>query len=147
LVLAIGVDNVFILCHELERQNTRAHFIASGNSALGTSSPLDPFDAEGTSQDNYNPDLLPSVNARIATALSKKGPSILYATTCETVSFALGAMVGMPAVKNFAIYAAGSVVLNTLLQVRVLFCFFLPLILTHPDPTHVAVNFCRSYVD
>lgn len=36
------------------------------------------------------------------------GPSILLSASCETVAFGLGAMVGMPAVRNFAIYAAGA---------------------------------------
>ena len=42
-----------------------------------------------------------------------------FSASCETVAFALGAMVGMPAVKNFAIYAAGAVVINALLQVTI----------------------------
>lgn len=47
------------------------------------------------------------------------GPSILYSATCEATCFGLGAMVGMPAVKNFAIYAAGAVIINTLLQLSI----------------------------
>jgi Niemann-Pick C1 protein len=35
------------------------------------------------------------------------------------VAFALGALVPMPAVRNFALYAAGSVLLNAILQVTV----------------------------
>lgn len=42
-----------------------------------------------------------------------------FSASCETVAFALGAMVGMPAVQNFAIYAAGAVVINALLQVTI----------------------------
>ncbi|KAH0374163.1 multidrug efflux transporter AcrB transmembrane domain-containing protein, partial [Aureobasidium melanogenum] len=37
--------------------------------------------------------------------------------TTETVAFALGAAVGMPAVRNFAAYAAGAVFINAILQV------------------------------
>lgn len=47
------------------------------------------------------------------------GPSILLSASCETVAFGLGALVGMPAVRNFAIYAAGAVVINALLQVTI----------------------------
>ena len=47
------------------------------------------------------------------------GPSILLSTVTETTAFALGALVPMPAVRNFALYAAGSVFLNALLQVTV----------------------------
>ena len=35
------------------------------------------------------------------------------------MAFALGALVPMPAVRNFALYAAGSVFLNALLQMTV----------------------------
>ena len=51
--------------------------------------------------------------------MAKMGPSILLSTVTETVAFALGALVPMPAVRNFALYAAGSVFLNALLQVTV----------------------------
>jgi Niemann-Pick C1 protein len=47
------------------------------------------------------------------------GPSILLSTITETVAFALGALVPMPAVRNFALYAAGSVLLNAISQVTV----------------------------
>lgn len=82
----------------------------------------DSFDEDTTApleQDHYDPDLLPSVNERIALTLGRMGPSILYSASCETVAFGLGALVGMPAVRNFAIYAAGAVVINTLLQLTI----------------------------
>ena len=85
LVLAVGVDNIFLIVHEFERVN------------------------------NHAPEL--SVPERMAKALGRMGPSILLSATTETVSFALGATVGMPAVRNFAVYAAGAVFINALLQV------------------------------
>ncbi|KAK7550011.1 niemann-pick C1 protein precursor [Phyllosticta citricarpa] len=85
LVLAVGVDNIFLIVHEFERVNL-SH-------------------AEGT------------VSERVAKALGRMGPSILLSATTETVAFALGAAVGMPAVRNFAAYAAGAVFINALLQV------------------------------
>jgi Niemann-Pick C1 protein len=85
LVLAIGVDNIFLICHEFERVNVS------------------------------HPD--EEIDERIAKALGRMGPSILFSATTETVAFALGCFVGMPAVKNFAAYAAGAVVINALLQV------------------------------
>ena len=85
LVLAVGVDNIFLIVHEFERVNA--------------SHP----DAE--------------IHERMAKALGRMGPSILLSATSETVAFALGVLVGMPAVKNFAFYAAGAVVINALLQV------------------------------
>lgn len=85
LVLAVGVDNIFLIVHEFERVNV-SH-------------------PEGT------------VSERVARALGRMGPSILLSATTETVAFALGAAVGMPAVRNFAAYAAGAVFINALLQV------------------------------
>lgn len=85
LVLAVGVDNIFLIVHEFERVNI-SH-------------------AEG------------SVSERVSKALGRMGPSILLSATTETATFALGAAVGMPAVRNFAAYAAGAVFINALLQV------------------------------
>ena len=85
LVLAVGVDNIFLIVHEFERVNI--------------SSP----DEE--------------VEGRIAKALGRMGPSILLSASTETIAFALGAAVGMPAVRNFAVYAAGAVLINALLQI------------------------------
>lgn len=84
IVLAVGVDNIFLIVHEFERVNMS------------------------------HPDAM--VEERIARALGRMGPSILFSAITETVSFALGAFVGMPAVRNFAIYAAGAVFINALLQ-------------------------------
>ena len=85
LVLAIGVDNIFLIVHEFERVNAS------------------------------HPDEL--IEERLGKALGRMGPSILLSATTETVAFAIGAFVGMPAVRNFAIYAAGAVVINALLQI------------------------------
>lgn len=83
-VLAVGVDNIFLLVHEFERMNTR-------------------FSDE-------------SIEQRVGRALGRMGPSILLSAVSETVAFSLGALVGMPAVRNFAIYAAGAVVFDATLQ-------------------------------
>lgn len=85
LVLAVGVDNIFLIVHEFERVNIS------------------------------HPD--EEVETRVAKALGRMGPSILLSASTETVAFALGAFVGMPAVKNFAVYAAGAVFINAFLQV------------------------------
>ena len=85
LVLAVGVDNIFLIVHEFERVNI-----------------------------SHSDD---DIETRIAKALGRMGPSILLSASTETVAFALGAAVGMPAVKNFAAYAAGAVFINALLQV------------------------------
>ncbi|KAK9451971.1 sterol-sensing domain of SREBP cleavage-activation-domain-containing protein [Limtongia smithiae] len=84
LVLAVGVDNIFLLSHELELINSEY--------------PNEP------------------VEHRVARTVGKMGPSILLSAACETIAFALGAVVAMPAVRNFAIYAAGAVLIDALLQ-------------------------------
>ena len=85
LVLAIGVDNIFLIVHEFEKVNYK--YPRS------------------------------SIEARIGKALGRIGPSILLSAVTETICFALGATVQMPAVRNFAIYAAGAVFINAVLQV------------------------------
>ncbi|KZT19295.1 multidrug efflux transporter AcrB transmembrane domain-containing protein [Neolentinus lepideus HHB14362 ss-1] len=136
LVLAVGVDNVFILVHELDRQNllhgpnasaTHATFQPSSDEYITTPmSSTQPHNHQSafssSHDDNVDAASMPvylSAEERVARALAKMGPSILLSTVTETVAFALGALVPMPAVKNFALYAAGSVLLNALLQVTV----------------------------
>jgi Niemann-Pick C1 protein len=85
IVLAVGVDNIFLIVHEFNRVNIS------------------------------HPDDV--VEIRISKAMGRMGPSILFSAITETISFALGAFVGMPAVRNFAIYAAGAVFINAILQV------------------------------
>ncbi|KAM3562605.1 hypothetical protein MY1884_001721 [Beauveria asiatica] len=91
IVLAVGVDNIFLIVHELDRVNLSC------------------------------PDQL--VEERVARALGRMGPSILFSALTETVAFALGAAVGMPAVRNFAAYAAGAVLVNAILQMTMFVSF------------------------
>lgn len=129
LVLAVGVDNVFILVHELDRHNlahgTNASVALQGGSLPMPRSPTQshrsPFEssAQDSSVDDRSLPLFLSAEERVARTLARIGPSILLSTVTETVAFALGALVPMPAVRNFALYAAGSVLLNALLQVTV----------------------------
>lgn len=91
IVLAVGVDNIFLIVHELERVNVSC------------------------------PDQM--VEERVARALGRMGPSILFSALTETVAFALGTAVGMPAVRNFAAYAAGAVLINAVLQMTMFVSF------------------------
>ncbi|CAG8433916.1 12137_t:CDS:2 [Ambispora gerdemannii] len=91
LVLAVGVDNIFILNHEFERLTIR-----SSNK---------------------------SVEERIAKTLGRMGPSILLSALSETIAFGLGGIVTMPAVKNFALYAALAVWVDFLLQITAFVAF------------------------
>ncbi|WWC92719.1 uncharacterized protein L201_007678 [Kwoniella dendrophila CBS 6074] len=109
LVLAVGVDNVFILVHELERQN-------SLHASQGVNEESQSIDSEGR-QLSTGASL--SAEERVARAVARMGPSILLSSVTEVVAFAIGALVPMPAVRNFAIYAAGSVFLGAVMQVTV----------------------------
>ncbi|ODV95234.1 hypothetical protein PACTADRAFT_2939 [Pachysolen tannophilus NRRL Y-2460] len=86
LILAIGVDNIYLITHELQRFNKNA-------------------------SDNYE-----SIPERIAKTLGKIGPSIMISSLSQFACFMLATFVSMPAVKNFAKYSAGAVVINTALQ-------------------------------
>ncbi|KAF5322599.1 hypothetical protein D9619_000975 [Psilocybe cf. subviscida] len=129
LVLAVGVDNVFILVHELDRQNFLHGPNAGTQNYQGpgfaapmspTASHRSPFDSlHGGEVDNSSMPQFLSPEERVARTLAKMGPSILLSTITETLAFGLGALVPMPAVRNFALYAAGSVLLNATLQVTV----------------------------
>ncbi len=127
LVLAVGVDNVFILVHELDRQNLQhGPNAASPEQGFLYPTPVSPtsrrsqFDSSHTeSVDAASLPLYLPPEERVARTLAKMGPSILLSSLTEIIAFALGALVPMPAVRNFALYAAGSVLLNALLQVTV----------------------------
>ena len=135
LVLAVGVDNVFILVHELGRQNFLHGPNASGNDGTGSISAqrlFEPTQDDGLlaggggggtvfsrDVDAASMPLYLAPEERVARTVAKMGPSILLSTITETTAFALGALVPMPAVRNFALYAAGSVLLNAVLQVTI----------------------------
>ena len=112
LVLAVGVDNVFILVHELDRQNS-----IHGPGVKSARGPSTTYD-DSLEEDMETPSHLPA-EERVARTLARMGPSILLSSTTEIVAFGLGALVPMPAVRNFALYAAGSVMLGAILQVTV----------------------------
>ena len=128
LVLAVGVDNVFILVHELDRQNllhgpnasVPEQTIPPYPTPISTTFHQSQFDSSHTgSIDAASLPLYLPPEERVARTLAKMGPSIMLSSVTETLAFALGALVPMPAVRNFALYAAGSVLLNALLQVTV----------------------------
>ncbi|KLO15877.1 multidrug efflux transporter AcrB transmembrane domain-containing protein [Schizopora paradoxa] len=130
LVLAVGVDNVFILVHELDRQNmlhgpnasTASQNFGTASTANTIANTARPSPYASSHEDGGDALSVPihfTAEERIARALAKMGPSILLSSITETAAFALGALVPMPAVRNFALYAAGSVFLNAILQVTV----------------------------
>ncbi|KAF8341334.1 uncharacterized protein EI90DRAFT_3143703 [Cantharellus anzutake] len=121
LVLAVGVDNVFLLVAELERQNSLHGLNASSHSpSATTATPLSPSQRYANEQDSDDLDsgsIYLAVEERVARCVAKVGPSIFISSGTQTLTFALGALVPMPAVRNFALYAALSVFLNAVMQV------------------------------
>lgn len=108
LVLAVGVDNVFILVHELDRQNLLHGPNATAPASFGATTPLSPnmsrarlqFEPPQSQEESVDTASVPlylSVEERVARTLAKMGPSILLSTITEVVAFALGAIVPMPA--------------------------------------------------
>jgi Niemann-Pick C1 protein len=87
LVLAVGVDNIFIIVQHFENTEDEEH--------------------------------LPS-DIRLATTISRVGPSILLTATSESVAFLLGSLTPMPAVQIFSLYAFMAVFIDFLLQIT---CF------------------------
>jgi Niemann-Pick C1 protein len=113
LVLAVGVDNVFILVHELDRQNG-----LHGPGSKPAQQEAAP-DYEESLDDEMDVPAHLSAEERVARTVARMGPSILLSSVTEVIAFGLGALVPMPAVRNFALYAAGSVLLGAMLQLTV----------------------------
>lgn len=89
LVLAVGVDNIFIIVQTLQR-----------------SKPLPN-------------QLVESVEERISRVIGEVGPSILLASLSESACFFIGALTPMPAVRVFALTAALALLVDFLLQMSV----------------------------
>ncbi|KAI5964003.1 NCR1 [Candida theae] len=88
LVLAIGIDNIFLIVHELHKIT------------------------------EHEPGL--DLTLRISFAMRNIGPSCFISAILQISMFILATFVDMPAVKNFAIYSAGAVAINFVLQMT---CF------------------------
>ncbi|KAL3233626.1 NPC intracellular sterol transporter 1-related protein 1 [Nakaseomyces bracarensis] len=84
LILAIGIDNIFLITHEYDRVRL-LH-----------------------AQD--------SIESNITAAISHISPSIVASLLCQAGCFLIAAFVSMPAVRNFALYSALSVLFNVILQ-------------------------------
>ncbi|KAL5968169.1 NPC intracellular cholesterol transporter 1, partial [Taenia solium] len=117
LVLAIGVDNIFILVQDYQMDGSRSQLSApqhnnqSDADVAGTNDRL--FEVVHGSEF----DLRVEVQRRVARTLGRVGPSILLTSSAESVAFFCGSMTSMPAVRVFALYAGVSIVINFLLQI------------------------------
>lgn len=137
LVLAVGVDNIFLLSNEMDRQSTLAstsnpYSSASLVRSRGSAPPIPDFDRQAQDQlevdslDGEDEDGYPGTSSRplyhlssserAARALARMGPSILLSSLTQISAFLLGAIVPMPAVRNFALYAALSMFIVVVLQ-------------------------------
>lgn len=97
LVLAVGVDNIFMLVHAYQR-------LTDADKADGN---VDDAETVVRQAD------------RIGAALGQVGPSILLTSVTEAGCFAIGSLSGMPAVRTFALYACVAILLDFLLQITV----------------------------
>ncbi|KAM9930608.1 hypothetical protein OXX59_000349 [Metschnikowia pulcherrima] len=91
LVLAVGVDNLFLIVHELN--------VTSG---ISTAQPVESR---------------LSLEERVSQTIATIGPSCLISFVLQFVMFLLASTVKMPAVRNFALYSAGAILVNFLLQI------------------------------
>lgn len=83
LVLAVGIDNIFLIVHQLQIVNA--------------------VDAA-------------PVEDRVARTMKTVGPSCLMSALLQFAMFLLATNVAMPAVKNFALFSAGAIFINFVLQ-------------------------------
>ncbi|PWN18903.1 hypothetical protein BCV69DRAFT_272775 [Microstroma glucosiphilum] len=134
LVLAVGVDNIFLLSNEMDRQSTLSSTANPYSSASLARSGMPPAGLQGresldidSTEEGDDDDIFGgpidatpqfhlSSSERAARALSRMGPSILLSATTQITAFLLGAIVPMPAVRNFALYAAFSMFIVFVLQ-------------------------------
>ncbi|EST07558.2 Patched [Kalmanozyma brasiliensis GHG001] len=139
MLLAVGVDNIFLLCNEMDRQaleptSAEAGMTRSdpstaslppymGASSHPAHSPSDEIEARDDlfmeAHISTSPTGRDSIEERAARCLARVGPSILLSATTQIVAFLLGAVVPMPAVRNFALYAAGSMFIVAILHCTV----------------------------
>ena len=140
MLLAVGVDNIFLLCNEMDRQalpSTSANVGIPPSDSLSGGAGAPSMGVPGHStvpasnevesrgdlfMDAHGPANQPmqvSVEERAARCLARVGPSILLSALTQIVAFLLGAVVPMPAVRNFALYAAGSMLIVATLHCTV----------------------------
>lgn len=90
LVLAVGVDNIFLIVHELK-------VISEVSAGQPVHERL-------------------SLEKRVSQALASIGPSCFVSFILQASMFLLASTVQMPAVRNFAFYSAGAITINFVLQ-------------------------------
>ncbi|VDP85090.1 unnamed protein product [Echinostoma caproni] len=126
LVLAVGVDNIFILVHDFEFDEQEADQILCSeerrqNCAVGRSNPDWASQVGDDVPLHPHPNLTQTIRAivaaRVGRTLGRVGPSILLTSVAESVAFFCGSLTSMPAVRAFALYAGVAILFNFLLQI------------------------------
>jgi len=93
LILAVGVDNMFILTNEFDRLNARS-YTPSNRGFVGTN----------------------SIGYIMGEAMANVGPSITVAAVSESLALLVGAYTKIPALESFCIVAAVAVLADFVLQ-------------------------------
>ncbi|KAI9986139.1 hypothetical protein PInf_025050 [Phytophthora infestans] len=101
LVLAIGVDNMFILTNEFDR--------------LATLRGLATLDTKRNTRDRAEDELL-MLKQVMGETMANVGPSIVVAAMAESLAFLVGALTRIPALTSFCVVAALAVAANFALQ-------------------------------
>lgn len=94
VVLAVGVDNMFLIVRTY--QQTNAH------------------------DDNGDGETAVATADHVGRVFGEIGPSVFIATLAETACFFIGSLSDMPVVRAFALYAAAALVFNFFFQVTCL---------------------------
>ncbi|CAH0493518.1 unnamed protein product [Peronospora farinosa] len=102
LILAIGVDNMFILTNEFDRLAA-----LRGLETLGT---------KRSTRDRAEEELL-MMKQVMGETMVNVGPSIVVAAIAETLAFLVGALTRIPALTSFCVVAGLAVAANFVLQI------------------------------
>ncbi|GAB5036681.1 niemann-pick c1 protein [Nannochloropsis oceanica] len=127
LILAIGVDNMFIISREFDCLHACPPSRPPSVPALDTTTAGQTFFTTYTRLSSLPPSNPPSplispggtcgsIDEDLGHALAHVGPSILAASTAETVAFLVGALTHIPALQQFCLVAALAVILDFILQ-------------------------------
>lgn len=114
LVLAVGVDNIFIIVQALQRHNINLAAIQAVQSSSTSQS-----SSTTTSSENQSSLLDKSVEDRISTVVGDVAPSLLLASLSESACFLIGTLTPMPAVRVFAMTASLALFVDFILQMTV----------------------------
>jgi len=127
LILAIGVDNMFIISREFDSLRARPPSRPPSVPALDLDTTTEQtFSSSYTRLSSLPPSNPPSprlplapsgsIDEHLGHALAHVGPSILAAATAEAVAFLVGALTHIPALQQFCLVAALAVIVDFVLQ-------------------------------